>query len=215
MKTAAPDLPLDRREFLKAGGALVIGFSLGGLPTLTYAADGERGSSAGPPDPKQIDTWLAIHADNTATLYIGFVELGQGTSTALPQVAAEELDLGLDQISTVQIDTNVTPNQGGTYSSSSIARGGPQVRQAAAEARLALLGLASKRLGAPIEHLSVAAGVVSVAGSAKQVGYGELLGGKLFNLPFSGKAPTKSPADYRIVGTPAQRKDLPAKVRGS
>ena len=74
---------IPRRDFLKTGGALIIGFSL--RDTL-FA---QRGSTAGPPDPKQIDTWLAIHADNTATVFIGFAELGQGASTALPQVAAE------------------------------------------------------------------------------------------------------------------------------
>jgi CO/xanthine dehydrogenase Mo-binding subunit len=210
----APHLPLDRREFLKAGGALVVGFSLGGLPDTGRAANAPRGSSAGPPDPKQIDTWLAIHADNTATLYIGYVELGQGNSTALPQVAAEELDLRLDQIRTVPVDTNVTPNQGGTYSSSSIARGGPQVRRAAAEARLALLDLAAQRLAVPIEQLSVTAGVVTAEGKEARVSYGELLGGKLFDLTISGKAPTKSPADYALVGTPVPRKDLPDKVAG-
>ena len=96
------------------------------------------------PIAKQIDTWLAIHADNTATIYIGFAELGQGNSTALLQIAAEELDLDMSQIKTVRLDTNVTPNQGGTYSSASIQRGGPQVRTAAAEARLALLKLAPR-----------------------------------------------------------------------
>ena len=106
---------------------------------------------AGPPDAKQIDTWLAIHADNTATVYIGFAELGQGASTALLQIAAEELDLDMSQIKTVRLDTNVTPNQGGTYSSASINRGGPQVRTAAAEARLALLKLASAKLNAPMD----------------------------------------------------------------
>lgn len=213
--SGASRLPLDRREFLKAGGALVVGFGLGVRPGVAGAANEGRGASAGPPDPKQIDTWLAIHADNTATLYIGFVELGQGNSTALPQVAAEELDLNLDQIRTVPIDTNVTPNQGGTYSSSSIARGGPQVRRAAAQARLALLELASQQLSAPIEQLSVSAGVVSAAGTDKRVSYGELLGGKLFNLGISGHAPTKSPADYSVVGTRAARRDLPAKVAGT
>ena len=93
----------------------------------------------GPPDAKQIDTWLAIHADNTATIFIGFAELGQGNSTALLQIAAEELDMDMGQLKTVRLDTSITPNQGGTYSSASIQRGGPQVRTAAAEARLALL----------------------------------------------------------------------------
>ena len=63
---------IERRDFLMAGGALVIGFHL--RPLLSGQ---ERGSVAGPPDAKQVDTWLAIHADNTATVYIGFAELGQ------------------------------------------------------------------------------------------------------------------------------------------
>jgi nicotinate dehydrogenase subunit B len=210
--SAAPTL--GRREFLAAGGALVVGFSLAARTNVARAAERVRGSTAGPPDAKQIDTWLAINADNTATLYIGFVELGQGTTTALPQIAAEELDLTLDQIKTVQTDTNVTPSQGGTYSSSSIARGGPQVRTAAAEARQALLKLASERLGVPVEQLGVAAGVVSAPRMAS-VTYGELVGGKLFEIPFTGSAPVKSPADYKIVGVRAPRKDLAAKVAGA
>ncbi len=213
---AAPtDAMIGRRALLQAGGALVVGFALGVRPTPGRAAAPARGSVAGPPDPKQIDTWLAIHADNTATLYIGFVELGQGTSTALPQVAAEELDLDLDRVKTVQVDTNVTPNQGGTYSSSSIARGGPQVRTAAAEARQALLKLAAERLGVPAAQLTVAGGIVTASGTDRSVTYGELVGGKLFEVPFTGDAPVKAPADYKIVGARAVRKDLPAKVAGT
>jgi CO/xanthine dehydrogenase Mo-binding subunit len=204
-----------RRELLKAGGALIVGFSLGGQAIAEAAKTPARGAAAGPPDAKKLDTWLAIGADNVATLYIGFVELGQGTTTALPQVAAEELDLDLDQIRTVQHDTNVTPSQGGTYSSASIARGSPQVRAAAAEARQALLAMASKALGAPADQLVVSRGVVSVKGSpGRSVTYGKLVGGRLFDLEVTGKAPVKDPSGYRTVGKAAPRKDIPAKVRG-
>jgi CO/xanthine dehydrogenase Mo-binding subunit len=203
---------LHRRDLLKAGGALVVGFSLG---APARAQGPRRGDVAGPPDAKAVDTWLAIHADNTATLYIGFVELGQGTTTALPQVAAEELDLDLDQIRLVQHDTNVTPNQGGTYSSASIFRGGPQVRAAAAEARQALLQMASKTLGEPVDQLEVRRGLVSVkAARARQVSYGALVGDQRLDVPITGKAPVKSPDAYRLVGTPAPRRDLPAKASG-
>ena len=205
--------PVLRREFLKTGGALVIGFSLRGVGSAQTIA---RGTKAGPPDAKQIDTWLAIHADNTATVYLGFVELGQGNSTALPQIAAEELDLDLSQVSTARIDTNVTPNQGGTYSSASIARGGPQVRQAAAEARAALLEMASKKLGVPVERLTVQKGIVSLMGSPeRRVAYGNLLGDKPFNLAFTGKAPVKEAANYEVVGVSVPRRDAPDKVAGS
>ena len=200
-----------RRDFLKTGGALVVGFS------LRDALEGqERGNTAGPPDPKQVDTWLAIHSDNTATVFIGFAELGQGNSTSLLQIAADELDLDMTQIKTVRLDTNVTPNQGGTYSSASIQRGGPQIRTASAEARLALLRMASKKLDAPVEKLAIAKGVVSVKDSAKQpVTFGELVGGKLFNVPFTGSAPVKTPGEYKVVGTRVRRNDIPGKVSGT
>ncbi len=200
-----------RRDFLKSGGALVIGFSLRGV----VPAQDHSGSLAGPPDAKQIDTWLAIHSDNTATVYIGFAELGQGNSTALLQVAAEELDLDMSQVKTVRLDTNITPNQGGTYSSASIQRGGPQVRTAAAEARAALLKMASEKLNAPVEKLTVAKGIVSVnGGSNPRVSYGELIGDKQFHLAFTGSAPVKAPADYKVVGKSLPRNDMPDKVAG-
>jgi len=207
-------IELPRREFIKAGGALVVGFGLGDALAAQANAP-TRGTVAGPPDAQQIDTWLAIHADNTATVYVGFAELGQGTSTALLQIAADELDLDMSQIKSVGLDTNVTPNQGGTYSSASIARGGPQVRAAASEARLALLGMASKRLGAPVDALRVAKGVVTANGTQSRVTYGELIGDRRFNLAFTGSAPVKKPSEYAVVGKPVVRRDLPDKVRGT
>ena len=193
-----------RRDFLKTGGAMVVGFSLRGvLPA-------QERNQPGPPDARQVDTWLAIHADNTATVYIGFAELGQGASTALLQIAAEELDLEMLQVKTVRLDTNVTPNQGGTYSSASINRGGPQIRTAAAEARLALLKLASAKLGAPLDRLTVSKGIVS--SSTQSVSYGELVGDKRFNVAFTGSATPKPTSEYKIVGTPVLRNDTPAKV---
>src|SRR5438105_2250279 len=144
----------NRREFLQAGGALVVGLTFGEtLSAQTPAAPAARSL-----DPKQLDTWLAIHSDNTATVYIGFAELGQGASTALLQVAAEELDLEMSQVRSVQLDTNVTPNQGGTYSSAAINRGSPQIRAAAAEARQALLQRASMRLSTSVDRLAVSKG---------------------------------------------------------
>ncbi len=196
---------------------MIVGFSLVGSARSQPTAQGaRRAPTAGPPAPNAIDTWIAIHSDNTATVYIGYAELGQGTTTALPQIAAEELDLGMDQIRTVNLDTHVTPNQGGTYSSASIARGGPQIRRAAAEARQALLDLATQELDTPVANLSVSRGVVSSTGpAAGTVTYGELLGDRFFDLEFTGNAPIKPPSDYRIVATDVPRKDTPSKVDGA
>jgi len=206
-------LMLKRRALLQAGGALVVGFSF--LPALARAQD-LRTPQPGPPDPEQIDSWIAIHADNTATVFIGFAELGQGCSTALLQVAAEELDLGMDQVKSVGLDTHVTPNQGGTYSSQAVRRGRPQVQRAAAEARAALLALAAERLQLPVTRLAVDNGIVSGNGDDNAfVTYGELVGGRLFNQPFTGTAPLKDPAEYRLVTKPLPRKDIPLKAKGS
>ncbi len=204
-----------RRDLLKAGGALLIGFS---LRRAALAQEQEYVAFVGgpdQPDPQRLDTWLAIHADNTATVFAGFVELGQGCSTALLQIAAEELDLEMRQIRTVRLDTNRTPNQGGTVSSASIHRGGPRIRAASAEARLTLLTLASKKLNAPVERLAVSKGVVSVADNPKQsVTYGELVGDKPFNVPFTGTAPLKAPSAYKVAGTNVARRDVPDKISG-
>ncbi len=204
-----------RRDFIKTSGALVVGFSLGDTLHPQDRPVGQSPAAGRSLDLKQVDTWLAIHPDNTATVYIGFAELGQGASTALLQVAGEELDLDMAQLTTVPLDTTVTPNQGGTYSSASINRGGPQIRAAAAEARRALLQLASKRLGAPVDRLTVARGVVSIAGQPQaSVTYGDLIGGRRFELEVTGSAPVKAPRDYRLVGSSPARRDLPDKASG-
>ncbi len=201
-----------RRDFLKtSGGALVIGLSLRQTLTGQIAP-----AQAGTPDARLIDTWFSILSDNTAEVHIGFAELGQGASTALLQIAAEELDLDMSQVKSTHLDTTLTPNQGGTYSSASVARGGPQVRAAAAEARLALLQMASKKLDAPVERLTVSKGVVSVKDSPnRSVTYGELIGDKRFNISFTGSGPVKPVSEYKIIGSSPARKDVPEKVSGS
>ncbi|MES2605676.1 MAG: molybdopterin cofactor-binding domain-containing protein [Pseudomonadota bacterium] len=202
---------LNRRTLLKAGGALVVSF-----PFLPVSLAQTRAPQAGPPAADQIDSWIAIHGDNTATIFIGFAELGQGCSTALLQVAAEELDLGMDQVKTVGLDTHVTPNQGGTYSSQAMRRGGPQVQRAAAEARQALLMLAAEQLQIPVTSLRVENGVVSGSGDDNVfTTYGELIGDQQFSLAFTGNAPLKDPATYRLVSKPLPRNDIPLKAKGT
>src|SRR5580692_7725704 len=192
MNSPERNLPLSRRGLLKAGGALIVGFSLADRPGMAAPAGHARGEVAGPPEPTAIDTWIAIRADNTATLYFGKCELGQGNTTGLLQIAGEELDLDMSQLAAVRLDTNVTPNQGATSSSSSIERGGPQVRAAAAEARQALLARASTRLGVQTGSLTVEKGVVSIDGDpSRSVSYGELFGDKPFAVKFTGTAPRK------------------------
>jgi len=203
-------LTFSRRELLKTGGALIVGFSFAGAVTESLAA-----SAAGPRDPNDVDSWIAVHADNSATVYFGKCELGQGNTTGLLQIAGEELDLEMSQLSAVRLDTNVTPNQGATSSSSSIHRGGPPLRAAAAEARQALLLLASVKLGVQPYSLTISKGIVSVEGDpTRRVSYGELLGEKKFEVKISGSAPLKPSNRYRLVGQSVPRVDIPDKMAG-
>ena len=129
MRTIASAKRFPRRDLLKAGGALLIGVAIG-KHAPAQEPDGVA-LALGPdqPDQKSLDTWIAIHADNTATVFIGFVELGQGCSTALLQLAAEELDLDMAQVKTVRLESHTMPNQGGTVASASdVQRGGPRIR---------------------------------------------------------------------------------------
>jgi CO/xanthine dehydrogenase Mo-binding subunit len=162
-----------------------------------------------------IDSWVAINADNTATIYFGKIDI-TGAPTGLLMIAAEELDFSIRQVTAAPWNTDVSPNQGFTAGSNSISGGGPQVRQAAAEARAVLLGLAAKQLGVATSQLTVQEGVVSVkTDPSKKVSYGELLGGKLFAAPNTGKAALKPVGEYKLVGKRVKRKDTPAKVTGA
>src|SRR6266699_404996 len=115
---------LARREFLKATGSLVVGFSAAEtLAAQDPTPAGARGTVSGPPDDAEIDSYIAIHPNNTVTIFSGYVELGQGGPTALRQIAAEELDLDFDQVQTVRNDTFVCTS-GATYASITVAFGG-------------------------------------------------------------------------------------------
>ena len=213
-----------RKTFLKGGGALIVGFTFAGSALAgTARADtpvnpAHTGNVAGPSDMTQIDTWIAVNADNTVVVYGEKLELGQGTTTGLRQIAAEELGISIDQIIWPRADTNVTPNQGGTVGSSGIRSGGPQIRAASAYAAQALAGLAATQLGVPATSLTVANGVVS--GGGKSVTYASLIGDKLFNVTMptttlqQSVSPAKAPSAYTVVGTRVPRIDIPDKVTG-
>jgi nicotinate dehydrogenase subunit B len=204
--------PFSRRDLLK-GGALIVGFNFAGPLTTPLLSSAAAPAAAATPDPAMIDSWIAVHADNSATAFLGKCELGQGATTGLLQIAGEELDLDISQLKSARLDTNLSPNQGATTSSSSIHRGGPQVRAAAAEARQALLLLASARLGVQTGSLTVSKGVVSIDGEpSRSVTYGELIGDKPFNIKFTGTAPQKQVDRYRLVGARIPRIDVPDKV---
>ena len=211
-----------RRDFLKTSGALVVGLTVAGDIVLDA-----QGTSAGPYpdlDYKQLDSWIVIRPDNTATFFVGKTDLGQGTGTAFRQIMADELDMPYDKTTCVMGITDVTVDQGGSGGSDALQTDGYPMRRVAAEARRVLLEMAAARLGVPVAQLSVSDGVVSVtADASKRVTYGELIGGRKFNTTLTGSninattgvARLKDVNQFKIVGQSPQRYDIPAKVDGS
>lgn len=203
---------LGRRDFVKGAGALVIGFSLAGAERCALAAI-PLGSYG--PAPDEIDSWLSLDDLGKVTLYTGCCELGTGSSTGLLQVVAEELDVRFENTQLVGPDTNRTPDQFVSSGSRTISLHARPIRQAAAEARGALLQMAADRLKAPADQLITEDGIVRLKSNpARQISYGELIGGKRFNLKMTGNARPKPPSEYKIVGAVVPRIDIPDKVMG-
>ena len=197
-----------RRGFLKTSGALIVSFQF-------RAADAQI--TAGSPRAGQLDSWIAIAADGSVTAYSGKEELGQGISTAQTQLVAEELSVPFNRVKLIYCDTAFTPDQATTSGSQSHPTNfnHANLARAGATARETLLRLASERLGVPVNQLAAADGVIAMKGdSAKKVTYGQLVGGKKFNLALDGAAKRKHPSEWTVLGKPIPRPDLPALVTG-
>jgi len=215
-----------RREFLKTSGMLVVGVSAAAVvgPFVTGAdAQGARGLYPDP-DYHQLDSWIVIHEDNTATFYVGKTDCGQGTGTAFRQMMSDELDIAYKDTTCIMGTTDITVDQGGSGGSDAIQTDGWPMRRVAAEARRVLLDMGSQRLGVPAAGLAVSNAVITVkADPTKKVTYGELIGGKKFDVTLTGAnidattgvAKVKPVQELRMVGQSPQRYDIPAKVDGS
>lgn len=198
-----------RRGFLKAGGLLLVTVNLS-APLLALA---EQGATDLPLD--QVDSFIAIAADGKVTAFCGHVDLGTGIRTALAQIVAEELDVAFEQVEMILGDTRRTPDQGPTIASASIQVSAVPLRQAAAEARRFLLRQAGSHFPVHPDSLRSENGqVFAAANPQRRIGYGELLRGQRFNLNIDGKAPLKPRSEYRLVGKPVRRVDIPAKLTG-
>jgi len=205
---------ISRRHFGQGLGGLVVAFSLS--PHLAAAQQAPAAPKRLPgslANNKQLDSWLAINPDGTVVLRVGKVELGQGSTTALSQIAADELDIAMARITVIAGDTGQTPNEGGTVGSNSMQQSGVAVRFAAAEARAILLDRAAKKLNAEASALTVSDGAISGAGGAK-TSYWEVAKDGKFAREATASVKPKTPEQHVLVGKPVQRVDIPAKVTG-
>jgi CO/xanthine dehydrogenase Mo-binding subunit len=137
---------------------------------------------------------------------------------------ADELDMPYEKTACIMGSTDVTVDQGGSGGSDALQTDAYPMRRVAAEARRVLLEMASKQFGVPVDQLAVSAGVITVkADASKRVTYGELIGGKKFNVTLTGNnidsttgtAKLKSVQEFKATGQSIPRYDIPGKVDGS
>ena len=207
---------MNRRDWLKTAGGLVVGFTFGGVPAFggQAAPASPFGNDGRSLDPKEVDSFLSIHPDGSVTVYTSKVDVGTGMRIAIAQMAAEELGVDTGRIAVVDGDTARCPNIGGTGGSTGLTRGGTAVRQAAATARQALLALAATRLKRPAADLTIVAGEVRPAAGGRGIPIGDLIGGRRLELQVDAKAPLVLPSQYVKVGQSPPRPEVPAKCTG-
>src|SRR6476661_4537719 len=121
-----------RRTFLKSSGLFVVSIgaaTAAGLSPIEAIAAQAKGPYPDP-DYKQLDSWIVIHENNTATFYVGKTDCGQGTGTAFRQMMADELDMAYDHTTCIMGSTDITVDQGGSGGSDAIRTDGRACRSA-------------------------------------------------------------------------------------
>ncbi|WP_031255888.1 xanthine dehydrogenase family protein molybdopterin-binding subunit [Mesorhizobium sp. L48C026A00] len=206
---------LSRRSFLRAsaaaGGGLMLGFS---LPFATGEAEAAAGDVFAP------NAFVRIGSDGKISLIMPYVEMGQGTYTAIPMLIAEELEVDLKQVQLQHAPPDeklyMNPLLGiqATGNSNAIRGAWEPLRQAGAAARTMLVAAAADRWKVDPATCRAESGEVVHAATGRRLGYGELAADAA-RMPVPPSIELKRPEDFRLIGTPVKRLDTPAKVNGT
>jgi CO/xanthine dehydrogenase Mo-binding subunit/aerobic-type carbon monoxide dehydrogenase small subunit (CoxS/CutS family) len=158
--------------------------------------------------------WLDFSRDGEVTIRTGKVEYGQGIWTALAQVAAEELQVGLARVRVAPVSTGASPDEGITAGSLSVQDGGSALRQACAQARGLLLDAAAARLGVSHAELAVADGQIRTADGPAGLSYWTVARPGMLDRPAGVPVPARPAGAWSVAGRSAARLDIPDKVAG-
>jgi CO/xanthine dehydrogenase Mo-binding subunit len=198
MSTSTPNKTqngLSRRTFLQSS-SLTVAFSL--VPVLPGMAQ----APAKPVLPgalnnnRMLDGWLRINPNGTVTMCTGKVEIGQGILTALSQIVADELDVGVQRLVVISGHTGVTPNEGMTAGSLSIQDSGTALRFACAEARSLLLEAAALQLQTQAYSLTVRDGNIFTADGVQRTSYWSLTNAPSLQREASAKVAPKPSSQH-------------------
>lgn len=204
----APVAEVTRRNALKsglaAGAALLIGFDI--VPRAKSAPN--------KPVVNPVKAWMRVDSDGTATLIYSKSEMGQGISSALPMILADELEIDWKDVHVEHAPSTADYGDQGTGGSGSVTAMWIPVRQAGAAARIMLIATAAKRWGVDPSSCSARSG--AVWNRQQKMNYAELVqeAAKL-PVPDLSTVPLKKPEEFRIIGTVVPRKDIPSKTDGS
>jgi isoquinoline 1-oxidoreductase beta subunit len=207
---------LSRRRFLQvgaaAGGGLMLGLSL-------PFANGDAGAVDA--DGFAPNAFIRIGGDGQIVLTMPYVEMGQGTYTAIPMLIAEELEVDLPQVRLEHAPPNEqlygNPLLGGiqaTGNSNAIRAAWQPLRHAGATARTMLVAAAAQRWNVDPASCRAQSGEVHHAPTGRRITYGELAADAA-RMPVPESVMLKRPEAFKLIGTPAKRLDTPAKVNGT
>jgi isoquinoline 1-oxidoreductase beta subunit len=207
---------ISRRFFLKAGAATGAGLTLG----LYLGEASAQTPPGGAPAAPQPAAFIRIGTDNTVTVIVKHLEMGQGTYTGLPTLVAEELDATWSQMRAegAPADAKVYNNllfgpMQGTGGSTAMANSFEQYRRAGAAARAMLVAAAAQRWSVPADSIQVKGGVVTHA-SGKKATFGELANDAA-KQPVPAAVKLKDPKDFVFIGKSFPRTDSKAKSNGT
>lgn len=200
-----------RRDFIKKlGGGLIILFAYSKFKI--FASDNTTENDLEVPN---FNAYLRIREDGKIECYTGKIEMGQGITTSLAQVLAEELDVNLDSITMIMGDTDLCPYDAGTWGSLTTRNFDPILRTAAVEARMELIKLASEQLKLPENQLILADGyVVKIDNITVKISYGALTKGQKIVKTIHKPLVYKKISEYKQIGRPILSTNALLKVTG-
>src|SRR6185295_10819252 len=210
-----------RRDFLKTSAGLALGVVLAPEALAQAAGPGRAGGEVVALAALEPNAFVRVGTDNTVTVVVKHVEMGQGTFTGLPTLVAEEIDADWSQIRVEGAPADASrynnlfwgPAQG-TGGSTAIANSFDQLRKAGAAARAMLVSAAAQRWGVPAESITVSKGVVWHKASGRKATFGELAEAAS-KLPVPEAPKLKEAKDYVYVGKRVPRTDSRAKTTGT
>src|SRR5712675_839003 len=209
----ASDTNLSRRSFLGTSAAIGGGLML----SLTLPLGRSEAASS---DSFAPNAFIRIGSDSQVVLTMPYVEMGQGTYTSIPMLIAEELDVSLKQVWLEHAPPNeklyANPLLGvqATGNSNAMRGAWKPLREAGATARTMLVAAAAERWSVDAKSCRAQNGEVVHAPTGRRLGYGELAAAAA-TMPVPASVALKAPSEFKLIGTPAKRLDLPAKVNGT